>query len=81
MLLIVEIDFTAPLADIAASSIETVDVFLLFNRGSSDDSKMRFLPFKRKNRISIFLHVEPEKWRQSPTFFRPPGSERNGTII
>jgi hypothetical protein len=66
------------IADIAASAIETVDVFLLFNRGSSDDSEMCFPPFKRKNRI-ILLHTERKKWASISSFFQTSGfrAERN----
>jgi hypothetical protein len=70
------------IADIAASAIETVDVLLLFNRGSSDDSEMCFPPFKRKNRISILLHAELEKWASHSPFFQAPElhAKRNNNI-
>ena len=70
------------IAEIAASSIETVGVFLLFNRGSSDDSEMCFPPFKRKKRISAsFCILSRKNGRQPPAFFRAPGLGFNGTMI
>jgi hypothetical protein len=47
--------------------------FLLFNHGSSDDLGMCFPPFKRKNRISILLHDESEKWASISSLFQTSG--------
>jgi hypothetical protein len=56
--------------------------FLLFSFGKNYDSAVSVSGFKRKNRISILLHAESEKWMANSPHFETSElhAERNYNI-